>query len=710
MPLTIKNPSDFDLPPDAEQILSLMFADYARVVIVKELKRGFGGGRVFLVHLGGRRHGGEISYLPVVIKVGSVAIIGKEWQAFGVHIRDRLPDIAGIRCEPVIPPGSDWGGLCYPLVGSGMREIVSLSDYCQNPGVGVKDIEFTLKLLLNIVERITEYSVNRNSTELQPYYDRVLPVNLQIALRPVPPHETPVLIKADETPPSIPLQPGDYVRLEGFEFEPEVDTQTMTLNVPPQGDEAPRSYRLRLHVVEKSAAPGQSMEGQVIQTRHGFLQDEIRKALGPDFDLTADEVILPDGRRLPNPLAKLPEILDKIRNIKLGDIHGDLNMENVLIDCQTRAPTLIDFAEARWDHVLHDYLRLETEVVSKLIPPALGHAGLPIHTGMRSFYRQLHHATFGEPPDDLIQPPDPALEKAFTILKMIRKSAQHGALRHGGDCTEYYHGLLLYLLGTLKFQNLDEMDGAKPAVVWGAITLTDLLADPPPPRPYVPQMIKIPAGEFWMGSDPNRDKHARATESLQRRKLLDYYLSKTPITNEHYAIFVRATGYNPPSSWINGQPPPGKEDHPVVNVNWHDARAYCEWLARKTDQTYQLPSEEEWEKGARGSDGRIYPWGDVWEARRCHGRSTSGGDTAPVTSYPDGASPYGLLGMSGNVWEWTSSIFRPDLHDGQKNPPRVIRGGSYISIEKELRCAWRNSHPSDKGSPIIGFRVMRMED
>ena len=130
--------------------------------------------------------------------------------------------------------------------------------------------------------------------------------------------------------------------------------------------------------------------------------------------------------------------------------------------------------------------------------------------------------------------------------------------------------------------------------------------------PFEPEMVLIPAGEFLMGSDPSVDKDAYGDEQPQHTlHLPDYYLAKTPVTNAQYVAFVQATDHAPPRHWKSERKPPrGKENHPVVWVTWHDAVAYCDWLSKVTGEPYHLPSEAEWEKGARGSDERIYPWGN----------------------------------------------------------------------------------------------------
>jgi len=252
---------------------------------------------------------------------------------------------------------------------------------------------------------------------------------------------------------------------------------------------------------------------------------------------------------------------------------------------------------------------------------------------------------------------------------------------------------------------------------------------PTPDRlPFEPEMILIPAGEFLMGSDPKKDKHARENEQPQHTLYLpDYYLAKTPVTNTQYAAFVQATDYRPPQrseDWAkpynwNGQiPPKGKENHPVVLVSWDDAVAYCHWLAEATGKLYHLPTEAEWEKGARGTDGRIYPWGNEWDAKKCNAYESKKDSTTPVDAYPAGASVYGLLDMAGNVWEWCSTIWQDQAYPfqiqdewtkaylGRTNVLRVLRGGAFFGVADLVRCAARSGDVPYGRHDDRGFRVV----
>jgi formylglycine-generating enzyme required for sulfatase activity len=135
---------------------------------------------------------------------------------------------------------------------------------------------------------------------------------------------------------------------------------------------------------------------------------------------------------------------------------------------------------------------------------------------------------------------------------------------------------------------------------------------------------------------------------------------------------------------------------PVVYASWHDATMYCRWLSEATGKPYRLPSEAEWEKAARGRDGRIYPWGNEWQAGRCNSREEGVRTTTPVGTYALGKSPYGVLDRVGNVWEWTRSHYGEypyDPTDGREDPdtqaPYVLRGGSYYDDTGQVRCAVR---------------------
>jgi formylglycine-generating enzyme required for sulfatase activity len=213
--------------------------------------------------------------------------------------------------------------------------------------------------------------------------------------------------------------------------------------------------------------------------------------------------------------------------------------------------------------------------------------------------------------------------------------------------------------------------------------------------------VEVPGGEVPVGRDPVAYRgEALPDETPQHTvELPAFEISATPVTNAQYAAFVVDGGAAPPHWPV----PAGREQHPVTFVDWDDANAFCAWAGGR------LPTEAEWEKAARGSDGRIYPWGDEPdEGRAVVGRGMKRTATAEVGSLSEGTSPYGVLDMAGNAWEWTASWYGPYPGPAADGTERVLRGGSYASPGlRWARCASRSrSHPCRRQAHI-GFRVAR---
>jgi sulfatase modifying factor 1 len=222
------------------------------------------------------------------------------------------------------------------------------------------------------------------------------------------------------------------------------------------------------------------------------------------------------------------------------------------------------------------------------------------------------------------------------------------------------------------------------------------------------EYIHIPAGEFWMGSSQDID-------APQRKVHLDgFYISRYPVTNAEFHAFVETTGYMPPQHWQDRIYPAWEADNPVVYVNWHDATAYCRWVGGR------LPTEAEWEKAARGTDKRHYPWGNAFDPDKCNSRESARKAACAVGNFsPAGDSPYGVGDMAGNVWEWVLDWYTPAYSDlaPTRNPTgpetgktKVIRGGSYYNNKTLVTC-----HARDHALPEIcavnyGFRVRLGEE
>lgn len=251
--------------------------------------------------------------------------------------------------------------------------------------------------------------------------------------------------------------------------------------------------------------------------------------------------------------------------------------------------------------------------------------------------------------------------------------------------------------------------------------------------------IHIPAGDFIMGSDPGRDRKAQSDEQPQHTlSVSEFYIMRHTVTNAQYRQFIEAANHRTPLFWKKGIYPADKADHPVVGVSYGDAIAFCRWAGEQTGLLLRLPTESEWEKAARGPDGRLYPWGENWEPRLTNTREARIKGTTPVGYFsPAGDSPFGLTDIGGNVQEWLSNLYGPypyDPEDGREllvnnldhdqllprlwdtgctsipssleaaKDKSVIRGSSWRESKHQSRCAYRSWAAPLHRSDDTGFR------
>jgi formylglycine-generating enzyme required for sulfatase activity len=244
----------------------------------------------------------------------------------------------------------------------------------------------------------------------------------------------------------------------------------------------------------------------------------------------------------------------------------------------------------------------------------------------------------------------------------------------------------------------------------------DALAVLGDPRDF-DELVVVPAGKFIMGSDKQRDLDAFDSEFPQNEvQVGDFRIGKYAVTVGQWRRFVEAAGYES-HAYALSRP----ANHPVTVVSWHDARAYCEWLMAEwremgkigPEDVVRLPTEAEWEKAARGTDGRLWPWEGDYDPLKANVSETGIGHTCAVGSFPNGCSPYGALDMIGNVWEWTLSKFKEypyAARDGREaedksDDPRVLRGGAFVNNRRFARCAFRFTYHPDYRYDNLGFRV-----
>lgn len=270
----------------------------------------------------------------------------------------------------------------------------------------------------------------------------------------------------------------------------------------------------------------------------------------------------------------------------------------------------------------------------------------------------------------------------------------------------------------------------------------------------VPSFVSIPAGTFHMGTSDEAIKTLlQSTDWAEQWKKEGWFeaeqpchevsvdafkIGKYPVTNSEYEAFVRAEdGPKPPSHWSGGEVPDELAAHPVVNVSWQEAQAYCEWLTEKmrksgmisASEVVRLPAEAEWERAARGDNECFWPWGSEWDAVKCNSSENGPGSTTPVGQYsPSGDSPFGLADMAGNVWEWCEDVFDAEAYQNRDDGwqarvwtdtdaveaaiitgdalSRVVRGGSWGYPAEYCRSAGRDwLHPPIQYD-YLGFRVV----
>jgi formylglycine-generating enzyme required for sulfatase activity len=228
---------------------------------------------------------------------------------------------------------------------------------------------------------------------------------------------------------------------------------------------------------------------------------------------------------------------------------------------------------------------------------------------------------------------------------------------------------------------------------------------------HLSEMVLIPAGRFLLGSLRNAP-HAHQNELPQHEVTLPHYcLGRYPVTNEEYAYFVQVKGVTPPAHWGGPTPPAEIIDHPVTHVSLLEAQAYTEWLSAETGHTYRLPTEQEWEKAARGGwpDNRVYVWDAEWQENACNTKEIGVGGTTAVTHYAaTNTSPYGIVDMLGNVWEWTASDYKPyntnQFHTSTAGK-YVVRGGCWDYEQKYAHVSCRGRYNPGERRPYIGFRL-----
>ena len=466
-----------DITSAEEAVLKALFIDYDRVSCLKEMNQGLTGARILLVRP--EMFDGPIEH-PVIAKIGPADLIHQEVRPFAdLKINRLIGNVIELKTHRQ-PEGSLLAGLLYDFAGQGIIQLQSFATYCREAELGQTK---------NVMRMIfASFRASFNDTLLVPdvstgqVYDLALPINLLLKQTSA---ETPAetILTPDRQSEQL-IDRGQFVKIQGFQItEIDHEKKLLTLDLPKitpphfRSEKVPTHYRVRVQI----SYEGHSFEvGQIIttpivgvvqKTRSSMLNEYASEAFGEPTSHTPKELLFADTH-VPNPLALLPALLSKRIPMKIGHIHGDLNLENILIlgDQGQLHVKLIDMANARLDHILHDLLRMESNLIFHLVAPVLEKDRTLKMISLLDFFRSLREAALGRKDSNAL----PAtLKNLFEIIWHIREQAK--ALLANDSWDEYDRGLAIYLIGGLKFRNLTPH--AKQVAFWSAAVCLKILSD-----------------------------------------------------------------------------------------------------------------------------------------------------------------------------------------------------------------------------------------
>lgn len=458
--------------PYIEQLIRKKFSKYERLVIKKEFTEGLSGSDVFMVRTI-KATGAEI---PSVIKVGRWAQIDREWKAYNSVIHRCLPGGTAIDGQPIYTEDEKYGLLWYPLAGQGSYEVASLLDYLRHSNLENIHSALSSRLFKNLNNLWKSSRKVHHEFSFSTSYDSFLPPNVTVEINGVHPASKKILSLHEENFGTFDETTiGKWIKIEGFEIvEVKYDNNTLVLN----RGEGERPFKIHAQFVQDSNLARfeseklfPSQAGKIIETRLGTIKKQIETALGSVFDTSSATILLPN-QKYPNPLFNWQRILKQSFDVYVGPIHGDLNLNNILIEKDSGVVHLIDFSHSRQDHVLRDFFHLEMALVGTLLAETIWKNQLS-PSWVCQFYEGLHQAIAGDEKEISIQ----GFEKTLSVFKIIRHEAKEH-LFEPGNWSEYYCGLFLCFLGALKFPRFgDEQLGNLPkqTLVWGMAALLRLI-------------------------------------------------------------------------------------------------------------------------------------------------------------------------------------------------------------------------------------------
>jgi hypothetical protein len=457
VPPNIRRAPGLTLTPAEESLLARAFAGSREIFVEREFRSGYSGAVVLLVSPASGQ-------AQVVVKLGSPVELQQEYATYRQFVKQALPqNTARLQGEPLLTADEQLALLSYTFAGGDPRSPTnSLQAYYERKGG--QATAAVLDRIFRVYGRQWWANNRPQKFVVSEQYDRLLPVHLK--LKPAETVETNprTLVAGQINAASLrDLEPGQPVRLQGFHIvETRPDRQEVKLTANPPPGEASGPLRLRLETDKVIAYQlGERLEtlDTVITATRQTILAEAASSAWPAFDPEATHLSL-NGRTYSNPLLQPSDLLDQVIEARVSTIHGDLNLQNILVDEETGFAWLIDFAETRRGPTLFDLQRLESQVISKLLPPAIAQAGLEPAT-MAGLLESLH----ADPPSPTA--PHAALQEPYTVLVTLRRLARQ-YLIDDRDWNEYYLGLVITLVGSLKYPELEPV-GRQLALAGAAI-------------------------------------------------------------------------------------------------------------------------------------------------------------------------------------------------------------------------------------------------
>lgn len=488
----LDNRAGVTLAEEEIDLLKKIFEGHPRITLLKEFGHGQGGCRVLDVKPFDRKGNYQKN---VVVKMGPLSLIVKEQSAYLDYAVPKFSSIVSLRKEITKHPTLDLAGIVYALAGDGIFSVESLQQMIQVTPLVIKDIsDLLIKDLFPSFKTVWTGSQLIQDSLIRHSYDKLLPVNLFLDHTP---DQNPDEIYHASTidPVTIKSSLGAILSLKGFVIT-EIDTKKrlLTLDTPYQWSQEPEpligGYRVRFKLRENDNVDiyreGDQLSniiGTVRVNRMHQLKEACALEVAQHFDLSSPRLQLQPPIDLPNPLFITQKILSQRLNMQFAYIHGDLNLNNVLV-IDGRHPQIIDFAEIRFDHILHDFLRLESNLWIYLVTHLLQQK----NGSNLDVYYLVTGLNAGSDQDTLFPP---KLQQAYQVIQVVRGAAR-AYLSDPSNDREYQIGLFLYLVGSLKFSVLDKIPKTRTVLfIAAAATAAYLLNEDDPllPLPVSPERI-----------------------------------------------------------------------------------------------------------------------------------------------------------------------------------------------------------------------------